>query len=186
MLNLNKLFFIVYNTLQHNTPSFNTTATVNGIPINMSASYQPGIITLQGSVTIQSPANSILVEIYFGNILMDSFTAQVQISPGTYTVVYALNIQDDTGIIDNAIGYVVTKQLSSVSISTNASSYSITLIQDMLTFYLYYSSYPSTVSITVTFNLSNGSTVNGTFQASLSSLPQGVQVYFVVVPVTFE
>jgi len=185
MLNINYLFFMVYNILQRNIPSFNTTATVNGTPINMSASYQPGIITLLGSVTIQSQTNSLLVEIYFGNTLMDSFSTQVQISPGTYTVVYTLNIQDDTGIIDNAIGYVVTKQLSNVSISTNASSYSITLTRDMLTFYLEYSSYPSTVSITVTFSLSNGSSVKGSFQTSLSPLPQGVQVYYIVIPVTF-
>jgi len=185
MVNLNKLFLITYSTLLGNIPSLNTTATVNGVPINMSASYQPGIIILQGSITLQSPTNSLFIKVYFGEYLIDSLNTQVQISPGTYTVVYTLNIQDDTGIVDNAIGYVVTNQLSKVSISTNASSYSITLTQDMLTFYLEYSSYPSTVSITVTFSLSNGSSVNGSFQTSLSPLPQGVQVYYIVIPVTF-
>jgi len=185
MVNLNNLFSIVYNILQGNILSFDITATVNNIPINMSASYQPGIITLLGSVTIQSQVNSLLVEIYFGNTLMDSFSTQVQISPGTYTVVYTLNIQDDTGIVDNAIGYVVTNQLSKVSISTNASSYSITLTQDMLTFYLAYTSYPSTISITVIFTLTNGSTVTGSYQTSAPTLPQGVQLYSTMIPVTF-
>ena len=185
MVNLNNLFSIVYNILQGNILSFDITATVNNIPINMSASYQPGIITLLGSVTIQSQVNSLLVEIYFGNTLMDSFSTQVQISPGTYTVVYTLNIQDDTGIIDNAIGYVVTKQLSKVSISTNASSYTITLTQNMLTFYLAYTSYPSTISITITFTLTSGSTVTGSYQTSAPTLPQGVSLYGTMIPVTF-
>ena len=185
MVNLNKLFFIAYSTLLGNIPSLNTTATVNGIPINMSASYQPGIITLQGSITIQSSTNSLLIEIYFGEYLIDSVSTQVQIAPGTYTVVYTLNIEDDTGIIDNAIGYVITKQLSSVSISTNASSYSITLTQNMMTFYLIYQSYPSTISINVTFTLTSGKTVNGSFQDSVPALPQGMQLYGTVIPVTF-
>jgi len=185
MVNLNDLFFIAYNALLNNILSLNTTATINGVPINLTPSYSNGTLTLQGSVTIQSQENSLLMEVYFGGYLIDSLTAQVQVSPGTYTVVYVLTIDDSTGIINNAVGYTVTKQLSSVSVSTNASSYLITLTQDMLTFYLEYSSYPSTVSITVTFSLSNGSSVKGSFQTSLSSLPQGVQVYYIVIPVTF-
>jgi len=185
MVNLNKLFLITYSTLLGNIPSLNTTATVNGVPVNMSASYQPGIIILQGSITLQSPTNLLFIKVYFGEYLIDSLNTQVQISPGTYTVVYTLNIQDDTGIIDNAIGYVVTNQLSKVSISTNASSYTIVLTQDMLTFYLAYTSYPSTISITVTFTLTNGSTVTGSYQTSTPSLPQGVQFYVIMIPVTF-
>jgi len=186
MVALNKLFFIAYNVLLSNIPSFNTTATVNGIPINMSASYQNGVITLQGSVTIQSSANSLLIEIYFGNIVIDTITIKAQISPGTYTLVYVLTIDDSTGIINNAIGLTVTKQLSKVSVSTNASNYTISLTQCMLTFYLLYSSYPSSVSITVTFSLSNGNTVNGSYSVTLPSLPQGTQVYYIVIPVTFD
>jgi hypothetical protein len=185
MVNLSRLFFIAYNTLLNNIPSFNTTAIINGIPIGMSPSYNNGTLTLQGSITIQSQANSILMEVYFGEYLIDTFNIQVQISPGTYTVVYVLTINDDTGIINNAIGYTAIKGLSSVSVSTNASSYTITLTQCMLTFYLIYSSYPSTVSITVKFSLSNGSTVTGSFQSSLPSLPQNTQIYYIDVPVTF-
>jgi len=185
MVDLNKLFLIAYNTLLGNIPSYNITASINSILINMSASYQPGIITLQGSVVIQASSNSLSIEVYFGEYLVDSINTQVQISPGTYTVVYTLNIEDDTGIIDNAIGYVITKQLSSVSISTNASSYSITLTQNMMTFYLIYQSYPSTISINVTFTLTSGKTVNGSFQDSVPALPQGMQLYGTVIPVTF-
>ena len=125
------------------------------------------------------------MEVYFGQYLIDSFSTQVQLSPGTYTVVYVLTIDDSTGIINNAVGYTVTKQLSSVSVSTNASSYVITLTQDMLTFYLEYSSYPSSVSITVTFSLSSGSSVKGSYSDTLPSLPQNVEIYYIIVPVTF-
>jgi len=185
MVNLNDLFFIAYNALLNHILSINTTATINGIPINMTPSYSNGTLTLQGSITIQTSSNSLLIQIYFGSLLIDSLSTQVQISPGTYTVVYVLTIDDSTGIINNSIGYTVTKQLSSVSVSTNASSYSITLTQDMLTFYLIYTSYPSTVSITVTFSLSNGSSVNASYSNTPSSLPQGTKVYYIIVPVTF-
>ena len=185
MINLNKLFLIVYNTLLGNIPSYNVTATINSILINMSASYQPGVITLQGSVTIQASSKSLSIEIYFGQYLVDSINTLVQMSPGTYVVVYTLAITDDTGIIDNAIGLAITNQLKSVSISTNASSYVISLTQDMLTFYLAYTSYPSTISIDVTFTLTNGKTVNGSFQDSAPSLSQGVSLYGAVIPVTF-
>ena len=185
MVNLNKLFYIAYNTLLSNISSYNVTASVNGILISMSASYQSGVITIQGSVTIQSQSNSLSIEIYFGQYLMDSIGTQVQISPGTYTVVYILTISDSTGIINNAVGLAVTNQLKSVSISTNASSYAISLTQNMLTFYLAYTSYPSTISITVTFTLISGSTVTGSYQSSAPALPQGVSLYGTMIPVTF-
>jgi len=185
MVNLNKLFLIAYNTLLHNIPSYNVTAIINSIPINMSASHHYDVITLRGSVTIQAQANSLSIEIYFGEHLVDLVTVQVQIAPGTYTVVYTLTIIDSTGIIDNAIGLAITNQLKSVSISTNASSYVISLTQDMLTFYLAYKSYPSIINVNVTFTLTNGSTVKGSFQNSLPALPQGMQLYGTVIPVTF-
>jgi hypothetical protein len=185
MVNLNKLFFIAYNTLLGNIPSYNITASINGILINMKASYQQDIITLQGSVTIQAQSNSLSIQVYFGQYLVDSVDTQVQVSPGTYTVVYALTIIDDTGIISNSIGLAVTNQLKSVSVSTNASSYTIALTQDMLTFYLAYTSYPSTISITVTFTLTSGSTVTGSYQTSAPALPQGIQLYGTMIPVTF-
>jgi len=185
MVNLNDLFFIAYNALLNNVLSLSTTATINGIPINLTPSYSNGTLTLQGSITIQSQENSLLMEVYFGEYLIDSLTAQVQVSPGTYTVVYVLTIDDSTGIINNAVGYTVTKQLSSVSVSTNASSYLITLTQDMLTFYLGYTSYPSTVSITVTFSLSSGSSVTGSYSNTPPSLPQNVEIYYIIIPVTF-
>jgi len=185
MVDLNKLFLIAYNTLQGSTPSYNVTASVNSILINMTPSYQPGIILLRGSVTIQEQSNSLSIQIYFGQYLVDSINIQVQISPGTYDVVYALNIQDNTGIISNAVGLAVTNQLKSVSISTNASSYSIALTQDMLTFYLAYTSYPSTITIDVTFTLTNNNTVKGSYQNPAPALPQGIQLYGTMIPVTF-
>ena len=166
MVDLNKLFLIAYNTLLSNILSYNITASINGILINMSASYKSDVITLQGSVTIQASSNSLSIQVYFGQYLVDSIDTQVQISPGTYTVVYTLTISDSTGIISNAVGLAVTNQLKSVSVSTNASSYVISLTQDMLTFYLGYTSYPSTISITVTFTLTSGSTVTGSYQSS--------------------
>jgi hypothetical protein len=185
MVNLNKLFLIAYNTLLSNIPSYNITASINGILINMSASYKSGVITLQGSVTIQASSNSLSIQVYLGQYLVDSIDTQVQISPGTYTVVYTLTIADETGIISNAVGLAVTNQLKSISISTNASSYTIALTQDMLTFYLAYTSYPSTISITVTFTLKSGSTVTGSYQTSAPALPQGIQLYGTMIPVTF-
>ena len=185
MVDLNKLFLIAYNTLLSNISSYNVTASVNGILITMSASYKSGVITLQGSVTIQTQSNSLSIQVYFGQYLMDSIDTQVQISPGTYTVVYTLTISDSTGIISNAIGLAITNQLKSISITTNASSYTIALTQNMVTFYLMYMSYPSAISITVTFTLTSGSTVTGSFQDSTPSLPQGVQLYGIMIPVTF-
>jgi hypothetical protein len=185
MVNLNKLFFIAYDTLLSNIPSYNITASINGILINMSASYSGGVLTLKGSVTIQSSSSSLSIQVYFGQYLIDSIDTSAQISPGTYTVVYVLTINDSTGIISNAIGLAVTNQLKSVSISTNASSYTIALTQDMLTFYLSYTSYPSTISVSVTFTLTSGSTVTGSYQTSAPALPQGIQLYGTMIPVTF-
>jgi hypothetical protein len=185
MVDLNKLFLIAYNTLLSNIPSYNVTAFINGILINMSASYSGGVLTLKGSVTIQTQSNSLSIQVYLGQYLVDSINTSAQISPGTYTVVYTLTITDNTGIISNAVGLAVTNQLKSVSVSTNASSYVISPTQDMLTFYLGYTSYPSTISITVTFTLTSGSTVTGSFQDSAPSLPQGVSLYGAMIPVTF-
>ena len=185
MVNLNKLFLIAYNTLLSNIPSYNVTASVNGILIKMEASYQPGVITLQGSVTIQASSNSLSIQVYLGQYLVDSIDTSAQISPGTYTVVYVLTFDDTTMIISNAIGYTVTKQLTSVSVSTNASSYAITLTQCMLTFYLWYSSYPSTISITVNFTLTDNSVAIGCFKYPSPPFSQGSPVYGTVIPVTF-
>jgi len=185
MVDLNKLFLIAYNTLLSNISSYNVTASINGIFINMKASYQSGVITLQGSVTIQAQSNSLSIQVYFDQYRIDSIDTQVQVSPGTYTVVYTLAIIDETGIISNAVGLAVTNQLKSVSISTNASSYVIGLTQDMLTFYLGYTSYPSTISITVMFTLTSGITVTGSYQTSAPALPQGIQLYDTMIPVTF-
>jgi len=185
MVDLNKLFLIAYNTLLSNIPSYEVSGIVNGIPINMSASYSNGVLTLKGSVTIQAQSNSLSIQVYFGQYLVDSIDTSAQISPGTYAVVYTLTISDSTGIISNAVGLAVTNQLGSVSVSTNASSYTIALTQDMLTFYLGYTSYPSTISITVTFTLTNGSTVTRSYQTSAPTLPQGVSLYGTMIPVTF-
>ena len=185
MVDLNKLFLIAYNTLLGNIPSYNIMASINGILINMKASYSGGVLTLQGSVTIQSQSNSLSIQVHFGQYLVDSIDTSAQISPGTYTVVYTLTISDSTGIISNAVGLAVTNQLKSVSVSTNASSHTIALTQDMLTFYLGYTSYPSTISITVTFTLTSGSTVTGSYQSSAPALPQGIQLYGTMIPVTF-
>ena len=186
MVDLNKLFLIAYNTLFSNIPTYSVVAIVNGILFSMSASYDSGVLTLKGSILVQASSNSLTMQVYLGQYLVDSIDTQAQISPGTYDVVYVLTIDDDTGIINNAIGLAVTNQLKSVSVSTNASSYSIALAQDMLTFYLAYTSYPSTISITVTFTLTNNTTVSGSYSNTISSLPQGVSLYITIIPVTFD
>jgi len=185
MVDLNKLFLVAYNTLLSNIPSYNVIANVNGILFSMSASYSDGVLTLKGSILVQESSNSLNMQVYFGQYLVDSINTQAQISPGTYDVVYVLTIDDNTNIINNAIGLAVTNQLKSVSVSTNASSNVITLIQDTLTFYLGYTSYPSTISITATFTLTNSSTVTGSFEEPAPPLPQGVQLYSNTIPVTF-
>ena len=189
MVALDKLFLIAYNTLLGNIPSYNVTAIINGIPINMSASCSEGVLTLKGSVTIQTQSNSLCIQVYIGQYLIDSINTQAQISPGTYTVVYVLTINDATGIISNAVNLAVTNQLKSVSVSTNASSYNISLTQGMLTFYLMYTSYPSTISISVEFTLKSSNNVIsvaiGSFNYSAPPLSQGVQLLVTVIPVTF-
>jgi len=185
MVNINNLFLIAYNTLLNNIKSYSVTASVNGTPINMTASYSGGTLTLKGSITIATQSNSLFIQIYFGQYLVDSINIQAQISPGTYTIVYVLTITDATGIINNAVGLAVTNQLNNVSISTNASNYSISYTQNMLTFYLGYTEYPSKVTITVTFTLTSGSTVTGSYSNTPPSLPQGVQLYGAIIPVTF-
>jgi len=186
MVDLNKLFLIAYNTLFSNILTYSAVAIVNGILFSMSASYDSGVLTLKGSILVQASSNSLTMQVYLGQYLVDSINTQAQISPGTYDVVYVLTIDDNTGIINNAIGLTATGQLSSASVSTNASGYAITLAEDMLTFYLAYSSYPSTISITVTFTLTNSTTVEGSYSDTLPSLPQGTQVYYIVLPVTFD
>jgi len=51
----------------------------------------------------------------------------------------------------------------------------------MITFYLIYQSYPSSVSIKVTFNNS----ITGSYSASVPSLPSGYNEFGWVIPVTF-
>ena len=186
MVDLNKLFLVAYNTLLSNIPTYSVISIVNGVLFSMSASYSDGVLTLKGSILIQSSSNTLSMQVYLGQYLVDVISTQAQINPGTYDVVYVLTIDDNTGIINNSIGLAVTNQLKSVSVSTNASSYTITLIQDMLTFYLGYTSYPSTISITVTFTLTSGSTVSGSFNDSIPALPQGIQLYDTIIPVTFD
>jgi len=55
----------------------------------------------------------------------------------------------------------------------------------MITFYLIYQSYPSSVSITVKFTLTNSNAVTGSYSASVPSLPSGYSEYITVIPVTF-
>ncbi|AOS58411.1 SIFV.gp61-like protein [Sulfolobus islandicus filamentous virus 2] len=183
MINISRVLYIAYSTLLNSIPTYGATANINGVPINLQATYNNGTLTLQGDITIQATISTLTIEIYIGNYPIDSISLNVTLSPGTYTFIYTLTITDSTGIINNAFGYAVTNQLKSVSISTNSSSYIITETQNMLTFYLEYTSYPSSVSISVTFTLTNGSTVNGSYTASL---PQGTTLYGIVIPVTFE
>ena len=57
----------------------------------------------------------------------------------------------------------------------------MTFSEFMITFYLIYQSYPSSVSITVTFN--NNKT--GSYSANVPSLPSGYTELGWVIPVTF-
>ncbi|AAL27770.1 hypothetical protein SIFV0061 [Sulfolobus islandicus filamentous virus] len=182
MINIERVLYIVYSSLLNNIPTYGAIANINGSPINLQAKYSNSTLTLQGDIIIQATTNTLTIEIYIGNYPIDSISLNVALSPGTYTLVYTLTINDSTGIINNAFGYAVTNQLKSVSISTNSTLYTISYTQNMLTFYLEYTSYPTTVSITVTFTLTNGSTVTGSYSNSI----QGTTLYGIVIPVTFE
>jgi len=181
MVYLDKLMFIAYSVLLGAIKSYNATAMVNGQPIGLSPSYNSSTITLTGSFSLPSQANSLQILVYFGNYEVDSIQISQPVSAGSYTLVYVLTIQDSTNIINNAIGISITSQLSSVSISTNANSYYMTFNEFMIAFYLIYQSYPSSVSIKVTFN---GSVI-GSYSASVPSLPSGYSELGWVIPVTF-
>ena len=185
MVYLSTIMSVAYSVLLGATKSYSVTATVNGQPITLTASYSSGTVTLTGSFSLQSSANNLQIVVYFGNLEVDSVQIPQPISAGSYTLVYVLTIQDGTNIISNAVGYSLTSQLSSVSISTNANSYYLTVTDSMLTFFLGYASYPSSVSITVTFTLTNSSQVTGSYSASVPSLSSGYTEYITVVPVTF-
>jgi len=189
MVYLDKLMSIAYSVLMGTIKSYNATAMVNGQPIGLTSSYSSGTITLTGSFSLPSQANSLQILVYFGNYEVDSIQISQSVPAGSYTIVYVLTIQDSTNIINNAIGLSITSQLSGVSISTNAYNYDMTFTGFMITFYLIYesyqSSYPSSVSITVKFNLTNGNTVTGSYSASVPSLPSGYLEYITVIPVTF-
>jgi len=177
--------YVAYSVLTGAVTSFNATAIVNGQTIMLTASYSSSIVLLTGSFSLQSPVSGLQIVIYFGNIKVDVIQIPQSVPAGSYTLVYSLTILDGTNIISNAIGYSVTSQLSSVSISTNASSYNLALSGYMLTFFLVYTSYPSDVSITVSFNLTNSTQATGSYSASMPSLPSGYSEYVVTVPVTF-
>ncbi len=185
MVYLDKLMSIAYSVLIGAIKSYNVTAMINGQPIGLTSSYSSGTITLTGSFSLPSQANGLQILVYFGNYEVDSIQISQSVPAGSYTIVYVLTIQDSTNIINNAIGLSITSQLSSVSISTNASSYYITFSGFMITFYLAYMSYPSSVSITVTFTLTNSSTITGSYSAGMSSLPSGYTQLRYIVPVTF-
>jgi len=182
---LNTIMSVAYSVLIGATKSFSLIANVNGQPITLTASYSSGTVTLTGSFTLQTSTNSLQIVVYFGDSEVDNIQISQPVSAGSYTLVYALTILDGTNIINNAIGYSVTSQLSSVSISTNANSYYLTVTGSMLTFFLAYSSYPSGVSITVTFTLTNNSTVTGSYNANAPALPSGYSEYVTFIPVTF-
>jgi hypothetical protein len=181
MVYLDKLMFIAYSVLIGAINSYNATAMVNGQPIGLTPSYSSGTITLTGSFSLPSQTNSLQILVYFGNYEVDSIQISQSVPAGSYTIVYVLTIQDSTNIINNAIGLSITSQLSSVSISTNANYYDMTFTGFMITFYLIYQSYPSSVSITVKFNNS----ITGSYSASVPSLPSGYNELGWVIPVTF-
>jgi len=185
MVYLDKLMYIAYSVLTGAVTSYNASATINGQAITLTASYSSSTITLTGSFSLQSPASGLQIVIYFGNIKVDTIQILQPVSAGDYTLVYSLTVLDGTNIINNAIGYSVTSQLSSVSISSNANSYNLTLSGFMLTFFLAYTSYPSSVSVKVTFNLKNNTQATGSYSASVPSLPSGYSEYVSVIPVTF-
>jgi len=182
---LDKLMYVAYSVLTGAVTSYNATAIVNGQTITLTASYSSNIITLTGSFSLQSPASGLQIVVYFGNIKVDAIQIPQSVPAGSYTLVYSLTVLDGTNIVSNAVGYSVTSQLSSVSISTNANSYNLALSGFMLTFFLVYTSYPSSVTITVTFNLKNNTQATGSYSASMSSLPSGYSEYVTTIPVTF-
>ena len=185
MVYLNKLMFLAYSVLLGAIKSYNATAMVNGQSIGLTPSYSSGAVTLTGSFSLPSQANSLQILVYFGNYEVDSVQISQPVPAGSYTLVYVLTIEDSTNIINNAIGLSITSQLSGVSISTNALTYDLTFNGFMVTFYLLYMSYPSSVSITVKFTLTNNSQVTGNYSASLPSLPSGYTQLRYIVPVTF-
>jgi len=185
MVYLDKLMSIAYLVLFGTIKSYNATAMINGQPIGLTPSYSSGAITLTGSFSLPSQANSLQILVYFGNYEVDSIQISQSVPAGSYTIVYVLTIQDSTNIINNAIGLSITSQLSSVSISTNANNYDMTFTGFMITFYLIYQSYPSSVSIKVTFTLTNSNAVTGSYSTNVPSLPSGYSEYITVIPVTF-
>ena len=185
MVYLSTIMSVAYSVLLGAVKPYSTIATINGQPITLTASYSSGKVTLTGSFSLQSSTNSLQIVVYFGELEVDSVQISQPISAGSYALVYVLTVQDGTNIISNAVGYSVTSQLSSVSISTNANSYYLTVTDSMLTFFLVYTSYPSNVSVTVTFSLTNNTQATGSYTANAPALPSGYTEYVTVIPVTF-
>jgi len=181
MVYLSKIMYIAYSVLLGALKSYNATAMVNGQPIGLTPSYSSGTITLTGSFSLPSQANGLQILVYFGNYEVDGIQISQPVPAGSYTLVYVLTIEDSTNIINNAIGLSITSQLGNVSISTNANTYWMTFNEFMITFYLVYQTYPSSVSIKVTFN----GNITGSYSASLPSLPSGYTQLEWVIPVTF-
>ena len=104
MVYLNTIMSVAYSVLIGATKSFSVTANVNGQPITLTASYGSGTVTLTGSFTLQTSANSLQIIVYFGDLEVDNVQISQPVSAGSYTLVYALTILDGTNIINNAIG----------------------------------------------------------------------------------
>jgi len=181
MVYLSKIMYIAYSVLLGALKSYNATAMVDGQPIGLTPSYSSGTVTLTGSFSLPSQANSLQILVYFGNYEVDNVQISQPVPAGSYTLVYVLTVEDSTNIINNAIGLSITSRLSSVSVSTNANSYDMVFNEFMITFYLFYTSYPSSVSITVTFN----GNITGSYSAGVPPLPSGYTEYITVIPVTF-
>lgn len=185
MVNVFQILEIVLSSLTNKIKQYNATASVNGIYINLSTSYSSGSLVMQGTVKLQQ-SNELQITVYIGDYLIDTFTTQLQIPAGTYVLVYTIVIQDPTDIVSNAFGYAVANQLKSVSISTNASSYAILAEQNMLTFFLQYNSYPSSITIDVTFNLIDNTSSTGKLSMQTPTLPNTISMYATTMVVTYE
>jgi len=162
-------------------PVRNIVISVNGTPFNATARVETQnggtLTTFTATVTFESNVQQISASLSINSMLIAEAAADVNLIAGQYTFIWMIAFGDQTGIVTYAFAYWATNQIKSVSISSNGNSVMVTVYANTITFFIQYvpnsafsNSYPDIATVTVTFNLTDGTSVTGTIYGYMTKL----------------
>lgn len=189
---VNTLTSIILSVLTNKAqPVQNIVISVNGTPYKATAQGGGSAVSFSAPVTFQNSVSQISATLSINSTLIAEATAQISIPAGQYTFIWIIGFQDQTNIVSFAFTYWATSQIKSVSISTNGNSVQVSAYANTVTFFVQYApqsgfsnSYPTSINIDVTFNLTDNTSVTGTVSIKLPDLPPGTTEPIALLAVT--